>query len=276
LRKIYEKIHPSAPIEPDDPGEDIDDEELASINAESLQQQEIDEAEREAAEEAAAAEAEANGGELSPEAAAELEVTKPKPGANEPELVLKELRTAFELYSKGLNSIPCKEVGYVLRTLGQNPTEDEIIALVCEAGCDWDGNFTCEDFLSVAYSTLQKQISRLDDVRAAFRAFDHNGDGNISRDELRDAMIRFGHTFSAAECDEMFEEADLNRDGQIDWGEFLQMMLPGHTHTNYHEEGPKTPAATPGPASTTGAPSEKGGANSKEGSTRARSASTAQ
>ena len=42
-------------------------------------------------------------------------------------------------------------------------------------------------------------------VFIVFRAFDHNGDGNISRDELRDAMIRFGHTFSAAECDEMFE-----------------------------------------------------------------------
>jgi hypothetical protein len=26
--------------------------------------------------------------------------------------------------------------------LGQNPTENEIIALVCEAGCDWEGYLT--------------------------------------------------------------------------------------------------------------------------------------
>ena len=38
-----------------------------------------------------------------------------------------------------------------------------------------------------------------------FRAFDHNGDGSISRDELRDAMRRFGHTLSKEECDEMFQ-----------------------------------------------------------------------
>ena len=38
-----------------------------------------------------------------------------------------------------------------------------------------------------------------------FRAFDHNGDGNISKEELKDAMVRFGHTFTAAECDEMFQ-----------------------------------------------------------------------
>jgi len=143
-----------------------------------------------------------------------------------------ELRAAFELYSKGLESIPCKEIGYILRTLGQNPTEDEIIALICEAGCDWEGTFTCDDFLSVALTSVQSQMNRVDDVKAAFRAFDHNGDGSISRDELRDAMRRFGHTLSKEECDEMFQEADLNRDGIIDWNEFLEMMLPGHAHAS--------------------------------------------
>ena len=41
------------------------------------------------------------------------------------------------------------------------------------------------------------------------RAFDHNGDGSISRDELLDAMRRFGHSFSEAECDEMFTQVSL-------------------------------------------------------------------
>ena len=30
----------------------------------------------------------------------------------------------------------------------------------------------------------------------------------------------------------VFQEADLNRDGVIDWNEFLEMMLPGHTHAS--------------------------------------------
>lgn len=144
-----------------------------------------------------------------------------------------ELKAAFDLYSKGLESIPCREIGYILRSLGQNPTEDEIIELVCEAGCDWEGYLTRDDFLSVAYVSMKKQADRLDDVKAAFRAFDHNGDGNISRDELKEAMTRYGQTFSQEECDEMFQEADLNSDGKIDWDEFLQMMLPGHNEINY-------------------------------------------
>jgi len=149
-----------------------------------------------------------------------------------------ELRTAFDLYSKGLESIPCKEIGYILRTLGQNPTEDEILNIVCEAGCDWEGSLSREDFLNVSHGMIQKQINRVDDVKAAFRAFDHNGDGSISKDELKDAMVRFGQTFSQDEAEEMFREADLNRDGKIDWEEFLEMMLPGHKHLKDADEKP--------------------------------------
>lgn len=151
-----------------------------------------------------------------------------------------ELRTAFDLYSKGLESIPCKEIGYILRTLGQNPTEDEILNIVCEAGCDWEGSLSREDFLNVSYGRIQTQINRVDDVKAAFRAFDHNGDGSISKDELKDAMVRFGQTFSQEEAEEMFREADLNRDGKIDWEEFLEMMLPGHKHLE-KPENPENP-----------------------------------
>merc|ERR1712180_496564 len=103
------------------------------------------------------------------------------------QLNIRKIVPEFIQMEAGQESIACKEVGYVLRTLGQNPTEDEVIALVCEAGCDWEGYLTADDFLSVALVAMQKQVDRMDDVRAAFRAFDHNGDGSISRDELLDA-----------------------------------------------------------------------------------------
>merc|ERR1711983_219938 len=163
-------------------------------------------------------------------------------GGTEPdddlENIMGDFFKEFDLYSKGLESIPCKEIGYILRTLGQNPTEDEILNIVCEAGCDWEGSLSREDFSNVSHGMIQKQINRVDDVKAAFRAFDHNGDGSISEDELKDAMVRFGQTFSQDEAEEMFREADLNRDGKIDWEEFLEMMLPGHKHLKDADEKP--------------------------------------
>ena len=70
---------------------------------------------------------------------------------------------------KGLSSIPCKEIGYILRSLGQNPTEDDILNLVYEAGCSWEGYLSRRDFVNVGLVAMQKQANRLDDVRAAFR-----------------------------------------------------------------------------------------------------------
>ena len=41
--------------------------------------------------------------------------------------MLKNINT---MYLQGNEVIPSKHVGYVLRILGQNPTEDEIVAMV--------------------------------------------------------------------------------------------------------------------------------------------------
>lgn len=65
------------------------------------------------------------------------------------------------------------------------------------------------------------------------RAFDHNSDGSISREELRTAMTQYGHTFTLDECEEMFKEADTNRDGRIDFEEFVRMMSQDNIQVNY-------------------------------------------
>ena len=37
------------------------------------------------------------------------------------------------------------------------------------SGCDWEGYLTRDDFLEVAYVSMQKQANRYDDIKAAFR-----------------------------------------------------------------------------------------------------------
>ena len=140
--------------------------------------------------------------------------------------IASELKIAFTEYSNGSNEIPAREVGYILRTLGKNPTEDEINDLICEAGCEWEGYLTADDFVCVALATMRKDVDIKDDIKAAFDVFDRDGDGKISESELKEAMQRFGHSFTNEECSDMFKQADLNSDGIIDWQEFCEMMAP--------------------------------------------------
>jgi len=145
-----------------------------------------------------------------------------KPGGE----IAQELTDAWNLYTRGAEEIPSKHVGYVLRILGQNPTEDDIVAMVMKADCDWDGVMNRTDFLGVGQEILKNSCDQMDDVKAAFRVFDSNDNGSISKEELREAMVNLGQRCTEEEFSTMFATADKNRNGRIDFDEFVEMMLP--------------------------------------------------
>eukprot|EP00092_Neocalanus_flemingeri_P088581 GFUD01111939.1.p1 GENE.GFUD01111939.1~~GFUD01111939.1.p1 ORF type:complete len:215 (+),score=80.82 GFUD01111939.1:185-829(+) len=102
-----------------------------------------------------------------------------------------ELEEAWNLYTRGMDQIPSRSVGYVLRILGQNPTEDDIVEMVMKANCDWEGLMSRQDFIGVGMEILKSSCNQMDDVKAAFRVFDHNNDGTISKEELKEGMVDF-------------------------------------------------------------------------------------
>jgi calmodulin len=58
----------------------------------------------------------------------------------------------------------------------------------------------------------------------AFKVFDRNSDGYISKLELHKTMTDLGIKLSREDLDVMMEEADINKDGRIDYAEFSKLM----------------------------------------------------
>uniref|UniRef100_A0A1I8B2X1 EF-hand domain-containing protein n=1 Tax=Meloidogyne hapla TaxID=6305 RepID=A0A1I8B2X1_MELHA len=99
---------------------------------------------------------------------------------------LQEFAQAFKMFDKdGNGTMSIKELGVAMRTLGLNPTEDELLNMVNEY--DVDGNGI--DFSE--FCKMMKEMNKETDqelIRLAFRVFDKDGNGYITAQEFRHFM----------------------------------------------------------------------------------------
>ena len=128
-----------------------------------------------------------------------------------------EFKEAFSLFDKdGDGTITTKELGTVMRSLGQNPTEAELQDMINEVDADGNGTIDFPEFLTMMARKMKDTDSE-EEIREAFRVFDKDGNGFISAAELRHVMTNLGEKLTDEEVDEMIREADIDGDGQVNY-----------------------------------------------------------
>ena len=121
-------------------------------------------------------------------------------------------------------TITTKELGTVMRSLGQNPTEAELHDMINEVDADGNGTIDFTEFLSLMARKM-KDTDTEEELREAFKVFDKDNNGFISAAELRHVMTNLGEKLTDEEVDEMIREADIDGDGQVNYDEFVKMMM---------------------------------------------------
>merc|ERR1712150_357761 len=141
------------------------------------------------------------------------------------QLLNAELREAFDEFDKdGSGTISTKELLGVMRSIGQNPTEDEILNHIVEYDINGDGTIDFDEFCEMMLKQ-SKDIDQTVEIREAFKIFDRDGNGYIDAKELKDVVTRMGECLTAEEADEFLQKADTNEDGKLDYNEFLEMLM---------------------------------------------------
>ena len=57
-----------------------------------------------------------------------------------------------------------------------------------------------------------------------FKLFDKDGNGLITKEELKEGLSKLGEKMTDKDIDQLLEEADLDGDGNISFDEFAELM----------------------------------------------------
>lgn len=160
-----------------------------------------------------------------------------------------KLWEAFKVFdADGSGAISTKELGEVMRSLGQSPSDIELRDMIKEVDVDLSGSIDFEEFKTLMVSAQGDRQSRL---KLAFSVFDEDGSGQITTNELHNVMSLFGLT--DAELDELIKEVDHDGDGSIDFPEFMKLVPEESEITSGYKDSTisLTTSPTNNPASVT-------------------------
>ncbi|KAJ4807317.1 hypothetical protein LUZ62_019883 [Rhynchospora pubera] len=141
---------------------------------------------------------------------------------------LKEMFKNIDTDNSG--TITLEELKQGLAKQGTKLSEQEVQQLMEAADADGNGTIDYDEFITA--TVHMNRMDREEHLYTAFQFFDKDNSGYITKEELEQALKEKG-LHNGQEIKEIISEADSNKDGRIDYTEFVTMMRRG------------TPEATP-------------------------------
>ncbi len=137
----------------------------------------------------------------------------------------KELKEYFEMFDRDKDgSINEKELGNILRSLGHDPTDQDLSEMINEVDNNSDSKIEFDEFCKIMNNKL-KQNDAEQELIEAFKIFDREGKGLISENEFKHIMLSLGEKISEEELEEMMKKADPEKKGFVNYKQFAKVIL---------------------------------------------------
>ena len=137
----------------------------------------------------------------------------------------KELKEYFDMFDRDKDgSINEKELGNILRSLGHDPTDQDLTEMLNEVVNNSDKKIEFDEFCKIMNNKL-KQNDAEQELIEAFKIFDREGKGLISENEFKHIMLSLGEKISEEELEEMMKKADPEKKGYVNYKQFVKVIL---------------------------------------------------
>ena len=136
---------------------------------------------------------------------------------------IEEYRAAFKLFDcTNCGHITKENLGSVMRSLGQNPTDLELEVMIAQVDEDKNGVIQETEFLNlVGRKVMESSGGNL--ILEAFSTFDLAHDEILTYDEIRSIMLSVGEKITDEEIGDMLESVGCERSG-ISYAKFKEIM----------------------------------------------------
>jgi len=129
---------------------------------------------------------------------------------NKRDAKLQELKDHFKSIDKDDDDRISKEDWYnALHKTGAKVTMEDVEKMFTELDKDFDGKLSWKEFIGEETS-----------IEIAFKLFDENKDGSISKGEFK----KFCHRLTKDQVNAAFAKFDASGDGKLDYREFCDLM----------------------------------------------------
>jgi len=142
--------------------------------------------------------------------------------------ILRDAFAQFDTDNSGF--ITPEDLGTLLKSLGQNPTDEQMEELMKSLDPEGKGKIGVDQFLSMMEERLvisdwnEKDEERL--FIKAFETLDPENTGKIPAAALRSVVTSYGNLqLNETEAEDLIQRADLNQDGLVSYDEFMRLFL---------------------------------------------------
>ena len=135
--------------------------------------------------------------------------------------LMKEVLDLYDPDNEGF--VKSRDIAKILRAMGRTLEDDDEQNFVQAADPDNTGKISKDNFLATVEAMFSLAKEEVNELLEAFKVFDLKNTGKISVKNFKKVLTDIGQEFSEEEVEDILKYIDIDRDGNINIKDFIQV-----------------------------------------------------